>query len=369
MKTAIAFIDLTAAYDTVWQEDLITKFLKIIPCLTLCKIINEMLSNRLFKVVIGDNYTKLRVLNNGLLQGSILAPLLFNLYNSDIPNTKSSKYMYADDIDLATQENIFEACELNLINDMEILNQYFKKWRLRLNPSKTEVALFHLNNRQSKHEINIIFDGKKIANNHTPSYLGVTLDRTMTYKYHLTKVAAKIKTRNNIIRKLANTLRISAMALTYSVAEYCAPVWINSSHMNKIDTQLNAIMRTITGTIKSTPVHWLPCILNNNLPIHKDINHSQIQRLKSRKPPWKLAQNLRSDGFNPNSKWINEWKDENPDILNLIENPTTRQPGIRTRYGKTGQMLCKWGLRPTLECDCGNTIQIIEHIVEECPRR
>jgi len=33
----------------------------------------------------------------------------------------------------------------------------------------TEVALFHLNNRQSKHEINIIFDGKEIDNNHTPS--------------------------------------------------------------------------------------------------------------------------------------------------------------------------------------------------------
>lgn len=100
----------------------------------------------------------------------------------------------------------------------------------------------------------------------------------MTYKYHLTKVAAKIKTRNNIIRKLANTnwgcdpntLRISAMALTYSVTEYCAPaVWINSSHMNKIDTQLNAIMRTITGTIKSTPVNWLPVLSNITPPLYK----------------------------------------------------------------------------------------------------
>jgi len=30
---------------------------------------------------------------------------------------------------------------------------------------------FHLNNRQAKHEINFIFDGKEIANNYTPSYL------------------------------------------------------------------------------------------------------------------------------------------------------------------------------------------------------
>lgn len=134
----------------------------------------------------------------------------------------------------------------------------------------------------------------------------MTLDRTLTYKNHLTKVAAKISTRDNIIRKLANTnwgsgpntLRISAMALTYSVVKYCAPVWINSMHVNKIDTQLNAITRTITGNIKSTPLQWLPvlsnitsphicrmyslvrewnkCILNSDLPIHKDVNQNQM---------------------------------------------------------------------------------------------
>lgn len=141
---------------------------------------------------------------------------------------------------------------------MEILNQYLKKWRLRPNPSKTEVALFHLNNRQAKHEIKMVFDGKEIANNHTPTYLGVTLDRALTYKNHLTKGAAKIKPRNSIIGKLANSnwrqiLRISALALTYSVTEYCAPVWIDSTHVIKIDTQLNTIMKTISGTIKATP--------------------------------------------------------------------------------------------------------------------
>ena len=66
-----------------------------------------------------------------------------------------------------------------------------------------------------------------------PTYLGVTLDCTLTYKPHLRKVAAKTRTRNNLVHMLAGTtwgagaktLRTSALALCYSVAEYCAPVW------------------------------------------------------------------------------------------------------------------------------------------------
>src|SRR5215469_12595506 len=97
-------------------------------------------------------------------------------------------------------------------------------------------------------------------------YLGITLDRTLSYKVHLTKTAAKLKSRNNLLSKLcgttwgadAPTLRTSALALCYSVAEYCAPVWSRSRHVNIVDTQLNSTMRIITGTLRSTQLPWLP---------------------------------------------------------------------------------------------------------------
>ena len=62
-----------------------------------------------------------------------------------------------------------------------------------------------------------------------PTYLGVTLDRTLSYREHLTKTARKLKNRNNLLMKLAgstwgasaNTLWSSAPALCYSAAEYC----------------------------------------------------------------------------------------------------------------------------------------------------
>ena len=53
-----------------------------------------------------------------------------------------------------------------------------------------------------------------------------------------------------------------ALALCYSVADYCAPVWRNSAHTNLVDVQLNNTMRTITGTIRCTGTDWLPVLIN-----------------------------------------------------------------------------------------------------------
>ena len=103
-----------------------------------------------------------------------------------------------------------------------------------------------------------------------PVYLGVTLDRTLSFKEHTTKTAGKLKSRNNLLSKLAgtswgasaNTLRTSALALCYSVAEYCCPVWSRSSHIRKVDSQLNSTMRQITGCLRPTETQWLPVLAN-----------------------------------------------------------------------------------------------------------
>ena len=107
-----------------------------------------------------------------------------------------------------------------------------------------------------------------------PVYLGVTLDRSLTFKEHLMKTAAKLKTRNNLLMKLAGTtwgadavtLRISALALCYSVAEYCAPVWSQSSHTKLVDVHLNNTQHVVTGTVRSTPTLWLPVLSNIEPP-------------------------------------------------------------------------------------------------------
>ena len=65
----------------------------------------------------------------------------------------------------------------------------------------------------------------------------------------------------------APTLRTSALALCYSVAEYSAPVWSRSSYTRLVDVQLNEAMRTVSGTLRPTPLPWLP-VLSHIAPPH-----------------------------------------------------------------------------------------------------
>ena len=117
-----------------------------------------------------------------------------------------------------------------------------------------------------------------LINCNLPVYLGITLDRTLSYKAHIEKTKKKVGTRNNIIRKLRTskwgatptTLRSSALALCYSAAEYACPVWERSTHAKKLDAILNETCRMITGCLKPTNT--------NSLPILAGIAPSDIRR-------------------------------------------------------------------------------------------
>ena len=101
-KRRVVFLDLNAAYDTVWHNVLVVKLYKVLPCWAVSVI------EQRFRVHMGDINRSWRTQNNGLPQGSVLAPTLFNLYISDLPETTCRKFIYADDICLAHQAPTFK---------------------------------------------------------------------------------------------------------------------------------------------------------------------------------------------------------------------------------------------------------------------
>ena len=92
--------------------------------------------------------------------------------------------------------------------------------------------------------MNISVDNTQLRFQPFPTYLGVRLDRTLSFKQHLDSAKAKTTARTVLISRLAGTtwgastktLRISTEALVFSAAEYCAPVWCRSSQVHKLDT-------------------------------------------------------------------------------------------------------------------------------------
>ena len=138
--TGTVFVDLTAAYDTVNHSILLLKVAKMTRNRNTVNIIRSLLSNRRFFVEMDGRKSRWRKQKNGLPQGSVLAPTLFNIYTNDQPEFPDiRRFIYADDLCLTTQSNSFEIIEQRLNDALSHLTDYYNRNSLNANPGKTQV--------------------------------------------------------------------------------------------------------------------------------------------------------------------------------------------------------------------------------------
>ena len=254
-----------------------------------------------------------------------------------------------------------------------------------------------------------------------PTYLGVKLDRSLTYRPHLEALRKKLCARVSLLRRLAGvgwgasakTLRTAALSLVYSTAEYCAPVWGRSTHTHLIDSVLNDALRIVTRCLRPTPSVYLPVLsgiqpaelcrqgttlsLANRSSLNPDhILHGQFQesqnvcreRLKSRRPfapaARKLLDSLSEMGVRAahctNTKWDMEYSANASSLHAFIPKASTRPLGVglpraawvklnrlHSGVGRFCSSMCKWGLTPQTNCECGASEQTAYHIISQCP--
>ena len=280
-KAGTVFVDLTTAYDTVWHRGLTCKLLRLVsPDKHMVKMIMELVRNRSFTLITGDSkQSGLRRLKNGVPQGSVLAPLLFNIYTYDLPFMISRKFAYTDDLASLHSSGNWKDLEVTLSQDMSTLSAYLQTWRLKLSHTKTVTTAFHLNNREAKRELKVYNNVKLLPFCSTPTYLGVKLDKSLTFRHHLVALRKKISSRVTLLRRLvgsgwgagAKILRIATLSLVYSTAEHCAPVWCRSAHTCLIDSVLNDALRIVTGCLRPTPT--------DHLPVLSGIQPAELRRL------------------------------------------------------------------------------------------
>jgi len=78
-----AFLDVSQAFDKVWHAGLLHKIKSCFP-LDLYAIIKSYLLQRTFRVKFREVVTQLKDINSGVLQGSVLRPVLYLLYTADL---------------------------------------------------------------------------------------------------------------------------------------------------------------------------------------------------------------------------------------------------------------------------------------------
>ena len=266
---------------------------------------------------------------------------------------------------------------------------------MKLSHTKTVTAAFHLNNQEAKRELKVYNNSRLLLFCPTPTYLGVKLDRLLTFSHHLVALCKKLSSCVTLLRRLlgsgwgagAKTLRIA------STAEYCALVWCRSAHTRLISSVLNNTLRIVTGCLHPTPMDHLPvlsgiqpaelCQLEATLSLAHhgslDPNHilygllsgssdTRQVRLRSRRPfvpaAWNLLDNLARLGIRA-SEWTNhkykmEYCENASRLCAFVPRTSARPVGLglpqaawvklnllRTGVGRFHSSMHKWGLAPS----------------------
>ena len=231
--------------------------------------------------------------------------LLFCITSTQMINCKTCRPndLYADDLWITCQDTRFDHVEETLSNALNPLKEYYnyKINNLKANPSQTQVRACYLKNRYANKKLNIIWNGQQLQHCDNSVYLGVKLDRSLKFKEHVTKTKAKVPTCNNILRKLTTSksgasppvLRTTALALSFSAAEYVCPVWERSAHACPLDPVLNESWRLITGSLKPTNARNLHLLAGIAPPEIRREAASKQERLRQECDPRHMLLNYK----------------------------------------------------------------------------
>ncbi|GFW31742.1 RNA-directed DNA polymerase from mobile element jockey [Trichonephila clavipes] len=139
----------------------------------------------------------------------------------------------------------------NLNNHLAHLEKWFSVWKIALNTSKTEAVSFS----QKRPPPEITLQNQRIPWSQHTKYLGVIIDKNLSFRQHITQIRNKFK---NASRKLypligrKSKLNRHNKMLIYTLIlkpllTYASPIWAHAArtNINFIESSQNAILRQI----------------------------------------------------------------------------------------------------------------------------
>ena len=248
------FIDLQKAFDTVDHDILLKK----LDHYGIRGVANDWfrsyLENRKQYVHISGSDSKLKNVDYGVPQGSVLGPLLFLIYINDLHQAiKYSKTRhFADDTNLLINNNSLKQLKKHLNMDLKQLCNWLKANKISLNCSKTEYMIFRHPNKQINYDLKIKINGKRLVPSKCVKYLGIILDPHLNWSFHVDSLATKLTRAAGMLSKIRhyvpeNTLRSIYFGIFSSLLTYASQVWgqFCNKHIRRLQTIQNKAIRII----------------------------------------------------------------------------------------------------------------------------
>ncbi|XP_026479951.1 uncharacterized protein LOC113386381 [Ctenocephalides felis] len=286
-------------------------------------IILELITNRQIFIKANNKLYGPKKNNKGLAQGSLLSPLLFNIYMAQVEKIFTADthiLQYADDISIYTSQNSIDECISKLTREMSKFHQWTSNNHLTLSQDKTASIIF------SRHRIpeeltQIKVNDKLLPRKRSIKLLGLHLDEKLMFREHITYTIKRCERGINLLRLLAKTwwgadpqICINIYkSIIRSVIDYGSYIYGQGakSLMEKLDRMQYAALRVCIGAMRSTPTNALlvetgepplsirRTMLGNNFLLTKIHNDNEnipaqmelLHKLVSTKIYWRKKQN------------------------------------------------------------------------------
>ena len=315
----LVMLDLSAAFDTLDHEILISRLGSYFGLSdTVLHWFSSYLSGRTQSVIIGKTTSDPRPVDFGVPQGSILGPLLFNLYVAPLQDIVAANNVdsmfYADDsqIYIAIKPNDQSLALATLRNCVNAIINWNTQNMLLCNPGKTEVIQFTSRFVRNPVLSQFSFGNTIIELSDKVRDLGVILDKELNLRQHVNdtckKAISAIRSISRIRKYMSQSnLKRIVNAFVISRIDYCNSILygLPTVEHEKLQRVQNIAARLITGSSRRdhiTPVlknlHWLPVKLRITFKIllltYKILNGQSPSYLTSLISSYKPVRSLRS---------------------------------------------------------------------------
>ena len=200
-------MDLSKAFDCLNHELLLAKLNAYGFSTNAIRMVHSYLTGRRQRVKVNGSFSSWKEMKLGVPQGSVLGPLLFNIFINDIFILLSETEIcnYADDTTIYCSHKELQEVTLGLENDAVEISNWFAENFMKLNEEKCHLLVFG----EKGTEISINVGPSVIKESKEEKLLGVVIDQKLNFKQHL----------NTVCRKASQKLHALARASAYMPKE------------------------------------------------------------------------------------------------------------------------------------------------------